>query len=198
MHIEGCELVLNCGNVGYRVAVGSNLLQLLRLKVGDEKELAVYTAVKEDELRLFGFESFVARQIFTVLLTVNGIGPKAAMNIVDQILPHQIVSAIQQNNYDPFLSVSGIGKKTAQRIVVDLQGKMKDIALGQGYQDQAKSLANSTDMASSKTDLIIDAKSALMNLGFNEKKIRRAIQNHFSDTIDLDELIRRCLGDLHN
>ncbi len=192
VHIEGNEIVLNCNNVGYRILLGGNLHQSLQLKIDDEKEFVVYTSVKEDELRLFGFSSFLARRVFTILLTVNGVGPKAAMNIVDQVSTEQIVLSIRQNNYEPFLRVSGIGKKTAQRIVLDLQGKIKNIELDSVYSQNIKDIADQTDGANAKSDLIVDAKSALMNLGFHEKEVRGVVSKHLEDTTDLDELSRRC------
>ena len=197
MHIEGSEIILNCNNIGYRVLIGTNFFHSLQLKIGDEKELVVYTSVKEDELKLFGFESFFARRVFTILLTVNGVGPKAAVNIVDQIPAPQIIMSIQKNDFEPFLSVSGIGKKTAQRIILDLQGKLKNIELDTAYTEHLQEIPDRFDRPNLKTDLITDAKSALLNLGFNEKEVQRAIGIHVTDKIDLDVLIRRCLGDLH-
>ena len=198
VHIEGNEIVLNCGNVGYQVLVGSNLFRLFDLKVGEERELVVYTLVKEDELRLFGFASFFSRRMFSALLTVNGVGPKAAMNIVDQIPSDQIVSSIRQNHFEPFLSISGIGKKTAQRIVLDLQGKLENWELEGTHGEHAQERAVRNNGSGTKTDLIVDAKSALVNLGFTEREAQRAIGKYAADKLDLDGLIRRCLDNLHN
>ncbi len=152
VHIEGNEIVLNCNSVGYRVLVGNNLFQLLQLKIGDERELVIYTSVKEDELKLFGFESFFSRRVFTILLTVNVVGPKAAVNIVDQISAAHIIMSIQQNNFETFLSVSGIGKKTAQRIVLDLQGKLKNIEFDKAYHEQMQEVPHDSNDQPLKTE----------------------------------------------
>ena len=198
VHTEENEIVLNCGNVGYRVLVGSGLFRRLGVKVGEERELAVYTSVKEDELRLFGFESFLSRRMFSTLLAVSGVGPKVALNVVDQIPPERIVLSIRQNDFTPFLSVSGIGKKTAQRIVLDLQGRLEDWELDEdrGEHPQGGNIRqNGTEGKADPTD---EAKSALMNLGFSEREAKRAIGRHAAGNPDLDSLIRSCLADLNN
>ena len=198
VHIGESEIVLNCNNVGYCVQTGSNLPHLLRLKIGEERELAVYTFVKEGELRLFGFESFPARRMFSVLLTVNGVGPKAAMNIVDQISPGEIVASIRQNSFEPFLRVSGIGKKTAQRIVLDLQGKMQAWEAAENGGEHTQTQADSQTGRDDRMELVEDAKSALINLGFSEREARRTIGRHLTDEMNFNTLIRSCLNDLHN
>ncbi len=193
IHIEENEIVLNCNNVGYRVLIGSNLGQRLELKEGKEIELVTYTIVKEDTLSLIGFDSFSARKIFTILLSVNGVGPKAAMNIMDQIPPDQVILAIKQNNHIPFLQVSGIGKKTAQRIVLDLQGKINKLDI---YDAVGSDKTESSSSQTGDSFLIQDAKSALSNLGFIDKQIDTAIQNQLHSGITLENLIRECLKEL--
>mgnify|MGYP005632427057 FL=1 len=123
MEVDGNEIILNVNDVGYQVIVGEHTLSKMACSVGEVAEFVIYTGVKEDEIKLYGFETFLDRKIFLMLLTVNGVGPKAALSIIDQMEPTQVLFAIQQNDSRPFLNVSGIGKKTAQRIIGDLQGK---------------------------------------------------------------------------
>ena len=129
LHIEEDEIIINSQGVGYLVLVGANLLARKNPSIGDEIELVIYTSVKEDEIRLIGFETFLARKVFTILLTVNGVGPKAAVKITDALTPEDIVFAVSNSDHSSFLQVSGIGKKTAQKIVIDLQSKVDKLHL---------------------------------------------------------------------
>ncbi len=194
--IDGNNVTVNTGYIGYQVYIGDNSLVQLGIKIDLDVELIIYTSVKEDEIKLFGFDSFFARRVFVLLLSVNGIGPKAAINIVDQIDPMAVVQSIQSGNFNPFLSVSGIGKKSAQRIILDLQGKVAKFemvgAIGTGEIDQ--------DIISkepfNRMKVIEDAKSALSNLGFSEREADRVVNQHFKPGIKLDEIIRKSLADL--
>ncbi len=196
LDIDGNEVILNSGNVGYRVILGDNYIYQIGLKKGDETEIAVYTAVREDEIRLFGFDSFFTRKVFVLLLGVNGVGPKAAMNIVDQLESAQVLVSIRHNDVNPFLGVSGIGKKTAQRIILDLQGKIDqfdNLAVLPEYSD---STGTNLDDSKIQSQLMKDAGSALSNLGFLEKEADRVIRKHAKPGVTLNEIIRKSLADL--
>jgi holliday junction DNA helicase RuvA len=198
LHIEEEEIIVNSQGVGYLVLVGANLLAKKNPSIGDEIELVIYTSVKEDEIRLIGFESFLARKVFTILLSVNGVGPKAAVKITDALTPENIVLAVNNGNHTPFLQVSGIGKKTAQKIVIDLQSKVDKLHL-QYAMNTVSGLGDITtnNAAGSSSNLILkDAKSALKNLGFYESEIKSVIDKHAKPDISFDELIRKCLSEL--
>jgi holliday junction DNA helicase RuvA len=198
LHIEDDEIIVNSQGVGYLVLVGTNLLAKKNPRIGDEMELVIYTSVKEDEIRLIGFESFLARKVFTILLTVNGVGPKAAVKITDALTPEDIVFAVNNGNHTPFLQVSGIGKKTAQKIVIDLQSKVDKLYLQYSMNTASGSDDfNTNNAADSTSNLILkDAKSALKNLGFYEAEIKSVIGKHAKLDISFDELIRKCLSEL--
>lgn len=189
------EIIINTGGVGYRVLVGSGLKLQVSLNVDDDVELAIYTAVKEDGIRLFGFQNFSVRKIFVLLLNVNGIGPKVALNIVDQLGPGDIIRALRAGDDTMFTRVSGVGKKTAQRIILDLQGKMELLQLGNYDNDEPDGSVNPPG-ASDKEQIFSDAVSALTNLGFSAKVAEKAISKHLTPEASLDELIRKCLSDL--
>jgi len=198
LNIEDDEIVINSQGVGYLVLVGTNLLTRKNPRIGDEMELVIYTSVKEDEIRLIGFETFLARKVFTILLSVNGVGPKAAVKITDALTPEDIVFAVNNGNHTPFLQVSGIGKKTAQKIVIDLQSKVDKLHLQYSMNPVSGTNgvgANST-MASTNNLILNDAKSALKNLGFYDAEIKSVIDKHAKPDISFDELIRKCLSEL--
>lgn len=189
------EIIVNTNGVGYRVIVGSNLKIQVPHNVGDEIELAVYTSVKEDGIRLFGFQNFFSRKVFVLLLNVNGIGPKVALNIVDQLGAADIIRALRSGDAIAFTRVSGVGKKTAQRVILDLQGKMELLQLSK---QEIEDLAISEDRPGlpEQETISVDAVSALANLGFSVKEAEKAIAKHLTDEISLDGLIRKCLSDL--
>lgn len=196
MDIDTNEITLNTGNVGYRVYLGEERILKMNVKKDSEIELVVHTAVREDEIKLFGFESFFSRSVFESLLTVNGIGPKAAMSILDNLEPQTVVEAIISNNYALFLSVSGIGKKTAQRIVLDLQGKIERFS----SVTQKPSLISDLQSDNNSQDrikLMDDAKSALLNLGYQGKTAEKIVRKYIGSGMTLDEIIRKSLSELH-
>jgi len=124
-HIEGSEILLDCRGVGYIITLGVGHLQALDPMIGDNVKMVIYQLVKETELTLLGFMSFDEREIFKLLLTVKGVGAKAAMKIVDSIPADEIVDAIKKRKIMNFTNVKGIGKKTAERIIDALKNKKK-------------------------------------------------------------------------
>ena len=196
IEIDSNEVILDVNNVGYQIIVGEQTLGKMACVVGEVAEFVIYTGVKEDEIKLYGFESFLVRKIFLMLLAVNGVGPKAAINIVDQLEPAQILFAIQQNDSQAFLTVSGIGKKTAQRIIVDLQGKSDQIISEHDLSGTDSEYKNVKETEYSDHNLLKDAKSALSNLGFSPREAEKMVKKHLLPGITLDEIIRKCLSEV--
>lgn len=195
IEVDDNEIVINTGGVGYRVLIGQNMSLQESCNPGDEVELAVYTSVKEDGIRLFGFQNFFIRKVFVLMLNVNGIGPKVALNIVDQLGANDIIKALRMGDAAMFTRVSGVGKKTAQRIILDLQGKMELLQYS-GYEPDKEELGRQPGENDRQKQLFSDAVSALSNLGFSIKEAEKAIAGHLSPDISLDEMIRNCLSDL--
>lgn len=197
VEIDDTEVILNTNGVGYRVLVGKNVQQVMGLAVGEEKEIIIYTAVKEDEIRLFGFDSFFSRKVFVLLLSVNGVGPKVALNILDQLSSTKIIIAIKNNDYHPFLKVSGVGKKTAQRIILDLQNKVQNKDAFVNVFESTNSIdKNEENQLSAYSDIGADVKSALVNLGFSEKEVNKVVEKNLKPGIELNEIIKICLVEL--
>ena len=198
LHVEGNDIVINVGNIGYDVHIGENRLLRLSLKKDQELELVIGTVVREDEIKLFGFDTFVERQLFHLLLSVSGIGPKAAISIVDSLEPKQIVQAIQIGDFQPFLRINGIGKKTAQRLVLDLQGKLSSVLTPPLEENPPPGTAVDRPEEHPVSDYILlkDATSALSNLGFTEREAEKAIRPYLHSGLNLDEIIRKSLADL--
>lgn len=196
VNIDGNEVILNTNNVGYQVFIESNLIQRRGIKVGETNEFVVYTAVREDEIKLFGFDTFFDRKIFTMLLGVNGVGPKVAAKIVDQLTSTQVILAIKNNECYPLTEVPGVGKKTAQRIILDLQEKIEN--LGKWGENIEQVLHDKIDLQENKNQIEIknDARSALANLGFSDKEVERVIRKYIKQGATLDGILRKCLAEL--
>ena len=196
LDIDENEVTIDTGNIGYRVHIGENRLLQMGIEKESEAEMVIYTIVREDEIRLFGFDSFFSRKIFDILLSVNGVGPKAAISILDCLEPQQIVMSIQNGDHTPFLTISGIGKKTAQRIILDLQGKMEKLEMP-GNQDSPGTVSSVHQKnQANHIGLVADAKSALSNLGFTDKDADRVVRKHLKPGLGLNEIIRKSLADL--
>jgi len=193
--LEGNEWVIDVNGVGYQVTVGKNLALKKNYQAGDDVEIVVYTVVRADEIRLFGFEDFFSRKVFALLLGVSGVGPKIAQNLIDQIGPSPIIRAIYQGDLNPLIKVPGVGQKTAQRIELDLKAKIKGLeewwrTLPAGEMPRAEDSEKTID------EVIKDARSALLNLGFSEREIETTLKKHAETKRPLDEVIRKCLADL--
>jgi Holliday junction DNA helicase RuvA len=165
-HIDKAHLVLDVGNVGYHVRVSSGTLTRLP-KIGEKIKLFTYQVVREDDISLYGFVSKEERNLFSLLLTVSGVGPKASLSILSGFPIDKLVAAITQGNVDLISTVPGIGKKTAQKLVIELKEKVakayaikpSDMAVGMGGDEP----------------IVSDAISALISLGYSPKEARNAI-----------------------
>lgn len=116
-------LVLNVNGVGYLVHVPRGLLE--KVLPGDDFELHIHTNVREDNISLYGFATHEEWQTFRLLLTVSGIGPKSALEILNAPLA-RVRQSIAKKDVAFLTQIPGIGKKTAERICIDLQGKIKE------------------------------------------------------------------------
>ena len=117
-------LVLDVGGVGYLVAATPTAVR--KADGADEVTVETYLYVRDDALQLYGFADRAERELFTQLLTVNGVGPKVALAIVSGSPPAELRRAIVREDAARFQAIPGIGKKTADRIVLELKEKISD------------------------------------------------------------------------
>jgi holliday junction DNA helicase RuvA len=168
-------LILNVGGVGYRLRVPTPLLAGIR--EGADFFCFTHLAIRENEWNLYGFKSREELELFEMLLTVQGIGPKAALGMLSIMDPHAIVAAIAGEQPGLLTRVPGIGQKTAQRMVLDLKNKVHAYAPG-----LAPATSADADAISALTALgysVAEAQSVLKQLepGLSlEEKIFGALQ----------------------
>src|ERR687893_2012837 len=116
-------VVLDVGGVGYEVMIPVTTFYDME-EEGAQVRLRVYTHVREDALQLFGFRTARERELFTLLISVSGIGPKSAIAMLSGMSADEIITAIRTNNYARLTSIPGVGRKTGERLVIELRDKM--------------------------------------------------------------------------
>jgi Holliday junction DNA helicase RuvA len=179
------EVVVDVGGVGYAVSITATTHQQLPA-LGETVKLFTYLHLREDAVSLYGFATDEERQVYKLLLTVSGVGPKMAQTILSGMSAGELREVIIANNLRALTNLSGVGKKTAERIMVDLRDKITKLDLKSSIEIPAQS---DTQQARS------DAYSALLALGYSravaEKALRAAIQE--SPNAKVDELIKLAL-----
>jgi holliday junction DNA helicase RuvA len=179
------HLILDVGGVGYRLMIP--LSTFYSLPEQGQVRLQVHTHVKEDALLLFGFLTLEEKQMFTLLLSVSGVGPKLALNILSNIPAEQLQSALASGDSNQLNNVPGIGKKTAERLVLELQEKVRKTFAAEIAKRPAA-------MPLSTGARIEDALSALINLGYKEQLARKALNSlDLADGASVEEILKGAL-----
>lgn len=182
-------VVIDVGGVGYEVHVPLTTCYELG-EPGDEVALKIHTIVREDDISLYGFMTSHEREIFNLLITVSGIGPKSAISALSGMGADEMIAAIRDNNLAKLTSIPGVGKKTAERLVVELKDKVKTFGAG-----TAKGSVADDDESRASSGAIDDATSALVNLGYQRQSADKAVNKAAQEGIELDvqKLVRRAL-----
>jgi holliday junction DNA helicase RuvA len=176
------EAVLDVGGVGYRVAIPVSTFYRLG-EPGAEVELRTYTHVREDTLALYGFLTAAEQDMFERLISVGGVGPRLAVNILSGIEVPDLVAALRTSDVTRLTRVPGVGKKTAERLIVELKDKMPAVVA-----DEAP-LARAA--GGPKEDLL----SALVNLGYSRGEVERGVDRALREdgAGRFEDLLRRAL-----
>ncbi len=178
------SVIIETGGIGYEVLVPLSTFYALPDQE-QEISLHIYTYVREDAIQLFGFRSTLEKELFLMLISVSGIGPKLAVNILSGIGPEELLEAIASGDSMRLRAIPGVGKKTAERIVVELKDK------AQKFSGELRIVS----AALPEDPLISDAISALTNLGYPLKSARRAVEQatRQKGPGSLEELIKEAL-----
>ena len=183
----GGTVVVDTGNVGYRVFVSLNTLISLP-EVGSELSLHTVTVVRDDAMHLYGFSETGEKELFNLLVQVKGIGPKVALSLLGGLKPPDLINAISREDAAWISTVPGVGRKTAERIVLELKDKVS--STGQAVALPASGLDE---------QIIADVISALGNLGYpsaqSNKAVKRILEKEDRPE-DFDSIIREALKDL--
>ncbi|MBI2842546.1 MAG: Holliday junction branch migration protein RuvA [Armatimonadetes bacterium] len=184
--VEADHVVIDVGGIGYKVYAPLSVIAELP-KPGAKLKLFTYTHVKEDAITLYGFADTEQQNTFELLLTVTGVGPKVALNILSVLPVESIVEAISRDDYLSLNRVPGVGNKMAQRIVLELKEKMATLA----WVERAKKAAAPAEHA-----VVQDVVEGLVALGYDRQAARRAAEQAISsatDKKDTSEVLRLAL-----
>lgn len=190
------SVVLDVNGVGYEVFISVRTYDALS-EIGGSSFLFVQTVVREDAITLYGFNEREEKELFLLLVTVSGIGPKLALTILSGIGVDELCRAITVKDLSRLTALPGVGKKTAQRLCMELAEKVGGLS-GVVMADDGGSLA----IAPGDSHVVADAVSALVNLGYPQYtawQALRVVQQQFSETTGLprvEELIRLALQSL--
>ncbi len=190
--IEMDGVILEVNQVGYRIYMPVSEIER-ELGIGQEVCIHTYLYVKEDALSLFGFLRRDDLMLFEQLLTVNGIGPKAALSILSQLSADDLRFAILSDDASSIAKAPGVGKKTAQKLILELKDKL---SLEDAFEEKVshQQAANGTGALTKAAE---DAIEALVALGYSATEARRAVQAvPDQETEDVETLLREALKNL--
>ena len=177
------QILLDVNGVGYEIRNSINTFEYLSGK--EIVSLFIHTHVKEDAITLFGFYSEAEKEMFELLISINGVGPKSALGLLSGISTDELRQAIITNNVERMIAVPGIGRKTAERLILELRNKVRDI--------------KEEGITPTKPSIQKEAVSALSTLGYNLVSAEKAINKILSEDSNssLEELIKRSLKELN-
>lgn len=178
------NIVVNVNGVGFKVFTPKNSTFLLN-DLNDEIHIFTHLIVREQELSLYGFENETTISLFEKLISINGVGPKAGLAVLELSITEKIISAIANKDIAFINEANGIGKKTAERIVLELSDKF-DASSDENYKQTAVSNLN---------DAKKDAIEALKTLGYKEFEVKKII-SEMDDGLKPEEYIRLTLQQL--
>ena len=185
--IEPNLAVIDCGGVGYACRTTANTIS--QLKIGETAKLLTYLAIREDAAELFGFADTAELNCFKMLISVSGVGPKAALSILSGMTPQSFALCVASGDSKTLTNAPGIGKKTAERIVLELKDKVSK-------QDVAAGVKGSPiPVVAAASNTVAEAVSALMVLGYTNSEATNAISG-LDPASPADELIKAGLKKL--
>ena len=189
-HVEPYLAVIDCGGVGY--ACRTTTFTLSQIKKGDKAKLFTYLSVREDAMDLYGFASAEELKLFQQLISVSGVGPKAALSILSAGTPANLALAIITGDEKSLTAAAGVGKKLAQRIILELKDKL---AKGQTVSAVGESVAGPAVTIIPQNKLS-EASAALAVLGYSQAEINVALKGIDIDNQSLEQIIRLALKNM--
>jgi holliday junction DNA helicase RuvA len=179
---RGDHVVVDCGGVGYRLAVSAETLRHVPA-VGRTVTLHTHLVVRDDALALYGFATEEERDLFLMLLAVQSVGPKVALAVLSGAPPRDLLSAVAAGDVARLQAAPGVGKRTAERIVVELREKV-----GSALPEDAISVSRSDDPVSM-------AREALLGLGYSPPEVDLLLDGAVGESTE--ELISHALRSAH-
>ena len=186
-HVEPLLAVIDCGGVGYACRTTSYTLS--QIKKGEKAKLYTYLSVREDAMDLYGFATQEELKLFCQLISVSGVGPKAALSILSSATPANLAMSIITGDEKTLMAAQGVGKKIAQRVILELKDKL---AKGQSISGAGESVSGPAVTIIPQNKLS-EASAALAVLGYSQAEINVALKGIDIDGQPLEQIIRLAL-----
>lgn len=180
--------VIECGGVGYGCKTSYNTIASLG-NIGSEAMLYTHLYVREDAMELFGFATQQELSCFRLLISVSGVGPKAATSILSDVTPEKFAFLIASGDSKSFTRTKGIGAKTAQRIVLELKDKISSESVSGSISGDATAFSASS---AAPSDTVSEALEALMVLGYTQGEIAPILRK-LDPSLSTQDLIKETL-----
>ncbi|MBO5845834.1 MAG: Holliday junction branch migration protein RuvA [Clostridia bacterium] len=193
-HLDPAYAVIDAGGVGYKLTISASTHSQMppHRSVSERPEVTLYSymAVREDGIELFGFATEEELDSFKLLITVSGVGPKAAISILSLLSPQKLALAICTDDKKTISKANGIGPKTAARIVLELKDKLKKVTPfdGEDILD-----ARDIELSGGSADKRSDAISALTVLGYTRGEAESVIRKIDISALEVDDIIKEAL-----
>lgn len=189
--VEPNLAVIECGGVGFGVNTSSYTMSQLRM--GTEAKLFICEQVREDAFDLYGFKTLAEKRCFELLISVSGVGPKAALSILSSNTPEGVCMAIMSGNEKALTVAPGIGKKIAQRVILELKDKIQK----QSEDFQLPNTGFAVPVGNDAQTKMADAAAALAVLGYSSSECAAALKG-VDMTMTLEDIIRAALRNMMN
>ncbi|MFI4003529.1 Holliday junction branch migration protein RuvA [Clostridium perfringens] len=180
-------VVIELNNIGYKIFTSGNTMSNMP-KVGDEVLLYLEQIVREDFIGLYGFTTREELEMFKILLSINGVGAKAALSLLSISTVNNLKYAIMMGDEKHITRATGIGKKTAQRIILELKDKLKPDELTSEEGQLIEGINDNSDYSFNINETL----SALMALGYTEKEAQKALEK-VDKTLSIENMIKESL-----
>lgn len=178
--------ILDVNGVGYRLYISNATRQ--KLSTGSNATLHTYLNVREDALLLYGFFTFEEYELFCQLITVTGIGPKAAVSILSAVTPDGFRLAVSQKNLSVLTKIPGIGKKTAERLILELKDKLGQAEGSDDWSDVQPGMGGQ--------DIHSQALQALTALGYSQAEVAPVLRQAAGSAKSVEEAVRLVLREM--
>ena len=185
--VESNMAVVDCNGVGYCLTVSLNTQRYLKTP-GQKVKLYTHFSVREDGVELFGFYDTEERDTFKLLITVSGVGPKAAINIMSALSPESFAVAVMNGDTKLISKAQNVGAKTSARIVLELKDKIaKTVPIGEDVSVATVAVGGNA------SEKMSEAQNALMVLGYKQSEAAAALRGLNVQNMELEDIIREAL-----
>lgn len=187
-YFDNNYIVVESNGIGYKISAGTKTISHLCSQSGNVK-VFTYMSVSENGISLIGFEKHSQLKLFYRLINVSGIGPKAAMNILESIEINELITAIVTSDIDSLSKAPGVGKKTAQRIVLELKDKLTTEEITANFEQTEINDILDVTTNSSKSDAV----EALESLGYSRSEAVKAVSSVYKESDSVEKIIKAAL-----